>query len=49
MKDKIAIYECCNCGYRYQGNLGPQPDCPRCGDVYFKWLNYKKLKKKKIV
>ena len=37
---KQARYECYRCKHRYVGPAGPT-QCPRCGNLYIKWLNYK--------
>lgn len=48
----IAEYLCLGCGHRWAATIegGPLPlkhphstECPRCGHLLFKWLNYSPL------
>ena len=45
MTDKpIAKYKCFKCGFVYYSLPGPT-ECPKCHNLYIKWLNYHELKK----
>ncbi len=41
----IADYLCLRCRYVYQDDPGPT-QCPKCGHLYIKWLNYKDLNRR---
>jgi len=36
----IAYFQCLSCGYKWDSKPGPT-QCPKCGHLYVKWLNYK--------
>ncbi len=38
----IGKYKCLKCGLEYQHPVMPT-ECPKCGHLYVKWLNYKEL------
>lgn len=38
----LGQFECCSCGYRYE-NSCYNTQCPKCGHLYVKWINYEKL------
>ncbi len=47
---KASEFECVECGFRYEQNphktsLGwvRATQCPVCGSLYVKWLNYKEF------
>lgn len=45
MGERCAKYACAmkgGCGHRWTGELGPCR-CPKCGSIYFRWLNYDEL------
>ncbi len=48
MTDKIADYYCLKCNHRYKDKPGPT-QCPKCGHLYVKWLNYGELKKEGLI
>ena len=39
---RIAKFKCLKCGYKYVDIPGPT-QCPECGHLYVKWVNYEKL------
>lgn len=39
----IAEYKCLKCEYKYYGK-GPT-QCPKCYNLYVKWINYEELAK----
>ena len=41
-KKLIAKFKCLKCKHEYTGPTGPT-ECPKCGHLYVKWLNYNKL------
>ena len=34
-----AAYMCLGCKFSWKGLAGPT-ECPMCGHIYIKWLNY---------
>lgn len=34
-----ALYRCLRCSHEWEGKPGPV-ECPRCGHLYVKWINY---------
>ena len=43
--ERIAEFKCLKCDYEYKDKPGPT-QCPKCGHLYAKWLNYEDLAKK---
>ncbi len=43
----IAEYKCLNCGHEWKETLKGPTECPLCGHLYIRWLNYEKLKKER--
>ena len=41
----LGKHLCLKCGHRWEAVHGPQ-DCPKCGHLYVKWLNYDEMRKK---
>ena len=41
----LARHFCLQCHYRWEGIHGPT-QCPKCGHLYVKWLNYEEMKKR---
>lgn len=39
-----AKYKCDSCNFKWSQLVGPT-QCPRCGHLYCKWLNLKKVEK----
>jgi rubrerythrin len=39
-----AEYKCLKCGYKYLSEPGPT-QCPKCGHLYVKWLNFEEMHK----
>ncbi len=44
----IAEYVCIRCEHYYRSEPGPT-QCPECGHLYVKWLNYEQLKKDGLI
>jgi len=44
-KAKVAIFKCLKCDYKWKDMTGPT-QCPKCGHLYVKWVNYEQLAKK---
>ena len=40
----LARFQCLKCFYLWQSRPGPT-ECPACGHVYVKWLNYEEMRK----
>jgi rubrerythrin len=40
-----ALYKCVKCGYEYESHPGPT-QCPRCQNLYVKWVNYDEWRNK---
>ena len=40
-----AQYLCLKCGHEYAHKPRPT-ECPKCGHLYVKWLNYAEMNKK---
>lgn len=38
-----AKHRCCGCEYEWESGPGPT-QCPRCGHLYVKWLNYEEMR-----
>lgn len=36
---RTAAYRCLSCGKEWGGWIGPT-ECPHCGHLYVKWLDY---------
>lgn len=42
MKKLIAKYKCLKCNHEFNDKPG-LVECPKCGYLYIKWLNYEEL------
>lgn len=40
----LAHFKCLKCGYEWDSNPGPT-QCPKCGHLYVKWVNYEEMRK----
>jgi predicted nucleic acid-binding Zn-ribbon protein len=40
----FAIYKCLKCGKEWEHIIAPT-QCPQCGHLYVKWVNYEQLRK----
>lgn len=40
-----AKYQCEKCKFKYEHKPYPT-QCPKCGHLYVKWLNYEEMNKK---
>jgi len=40
-----AKYKCIKCLYEWEEELKGPTQCPKCGHLYVKWLNYEEMKK----
>lgn len=40
----IAKYRCLKCGFEWSEPAGPT-QCPKCGHLYVRWLNYERLRR----
>lgn len=41
-EDIVGEYECLKC-HQYYTHFIRQTECPRCGHLWVKWLNYEEL------
>ena len=41
----MAEYLCLKCKHRWKEKLKGATQCPKCGHVYVKWLNYEEMEK----
>ena len=39
-----ANFKCLKCGYHWEYYPGPT-QCPMCGHLYVKWINYEEMRK----
>ncbi len=37
-------YICLECNYEFERELPGPTQCPRCGHLYVKWLNYEQMR-----
>ena len=44
-EDDYAKHKCLRCSYRWESIPGPT-QCPICGHLYVKWINYEEMRKK---
>lgn len=40
----LSCYNCLKCGYEWTSNPGPT-QCPKCKNLYVKWINYEEMQK----
>ena len=43
-KAKVSKFKCLKCGHDWKDMTGPT-QCPVCGHLYVKWVNYEQLAK----